>query len=194
MTSPAETTPRTAKGRAGAVREEAFTENGIISIGIDPGSRYTALVVRNGDVVIHATTVTRVGDQEPIPYARLVIDALAPIVAEFIENFPDAVIGIEGVTDPKGFKHGKRAALNPKDIMRTGVTAGALAAVFPTAHIVRPGNNGSMHLSQYPSNLRGRRPTDLPGSSNGAGTRSHEQSAYDIAGKVLTIAREEATK
>lgn len=177
--------PRTAKDRSGAVRDTPFSPDltGQVVIGVDPGSRYTAVVARDGDVVLYAGTIVRVGNEEPISYARKVVAALRPVVA----MFPNAIIGVEGITDPKGFKHGQRAALNPKDIVRTGVVAGAVACAFEDAVVIRPGNNGSKHLSHYPASLQGRRPADLPGSSVGAGTRRHEQSAFDIAEKALTL-------
>lgn len=178
-----------AKDRLGSARDQAlgFDPTGVISLGIDPGARYTALVVRDGDAVLHATTITRDKDQEPIPYAREVVARLTPIVNEYKSRYPNLVIGIEGVTDPKGFNRGKRAAINPAGIVRTGVTAGALAIALPEAVIVPPGGSGSLHTSHYPPELQGRRPATLEGNSNGAGTRRHEQSAYDIAGKALII-------
>lgn len=175
----------TAKSRAGAVREDGFHSNGIISIGIDPGSRYTALVVRDGDEVLHATTVKREGDQEPIDYARMVVEILVPIVRDFESRYENVIVGIEGITDPKGFSNGRRAPINPKDIVRTGVTAGGLAVALMDAIVIPPGHNGSQHLSQYPDALKGRRPADLPGDSTGAGTRRHEQSAFDVALKAV---------
>lgn len=169
--------------RSGAVRETPFATEGtgVIVIGIDPGSRYSAIIVRDGDIVLYASTIVRDGNQEPIAYARHVVTC----VKEVVKEFPDAIIGVESVTDPKGFKHGQRAALNPKDIVRTGVVAGAVAGVFENAFIVPPKNNGSKHLSHYPALLQGRHPKSLPGSSVGAGTRRHEQSAFDVAEKAL---------
>lgn len=185
-----DTSVRVVKSRAGATRTDEFVATGEIVVGIDPGSRCTALVIRDGETVIHATTVVRDGDQEAVPYARLVAAALRIIVDDYSTRFPHLIVGIEGISDPKGFHRGQRAAINPKDIIRTGVTAGALAVTFPDAIIVRPGNNGSMHTSQYPASLQGRRPKDLPGDSTGAGTRRHEQSAYDVAGKALELHKE----
>lgn len=171
--------------RAGVERGIEFRKNGKIRIGIDPGARYTGFVVRDGDVPIHASTITRPIEDDAVTYARYVVAILVPLVEEYKALYPNLRIGIEGISDPKGFKHGKRASLDPKHIIRTGVTAGALAIAFPDAVIIPPGNNGSQHISQYPAELQGRRPASLAGDSNKAGTRSHEQSAYDIAGKVF---------
>lgn len=177
----------TPKSRSSLERFDSFEKDGIIVVGIDPGSRSTALVIRDGETVIHATTITREGNETHVNYALDVVDAVVPIINGYREKYPDLIIGIEGISDPKGFKGGQRAAINPKDIIRTGVTLGALVAIFRDAIIVAPGNNGSKHESQYPAELKGRRPKDLEGSSVGAGTRRHEQSAYDIAGKAAEI-------
>jgi hypothetical protein len=184
-------TPPVPKGRAGVVRDTPFEPNGIISVGIDPGSRYTACVIRDGDVVLHATTLVREGDQEPVPYARIICAILLEIVNDYKKKYPDLVIGVEGVTDPRGHVNGKASPLNPKDIVRTGVTAGALAMTFPDALIIKPSHNGSQDLSQYPDSIKGRRQKDLPGIFVGAKTRKHEQSAYDIAGKTVDMMKGE---
>lgn len=171
------------KDRRGAERttEWATQGAGTPALGIDPGSRNTALVVRDGDVVLHASTFVRVGNQDPVEYAYEAAD----FVESVRKDFPDIPMGLEGITDPKGFNRGKRAAINPKDIIRTATVAGVIAGIWrKEIIIIPPGGNGSQDLTQYPASLKGRRPSDLPGSSIGAGTRKHEQSAFDIAGKT----------
>lgn len=151
-------------------------------LGIDPGSRYTGVVVRDGDAVLFSETLVRPEDMKSgTEWALSVADKVAAIKAEYCSTAP---VGIEGISDPKGFQHGKQAAINPKDIIRAGIVLGALVHLFPDSYIVPPGNNGSLHYSNYPDVLIGRRPADLPGNNNGAGTRNHEQSAYDVAGKA----------
>lgn len=157
------------------------TPQGTPTIGIDPGAKYTGIVVRDGDVVLHSSTVVNVDDLAPLEYARAVV---AFVIKEVVLTNPDYPIGIEGISDPKGYNRGKRAPINPKYVMRMAAVAGALAAAFPNAYTIPPKGNGSQHISQYPEVLKGRRPKDLPGSSTGAGTRSHEQSAFDVAGKT----------
>lgn len=151
-------------------------------IGIDPGARYTGVVIRDGEAVLFASTLVRAEDMKSgTEWALSVAEQVKSI---YEENCPDAPVGIEGISDPKGFQHGQRAAINPKDIIRAGIVLGALVQLFPNSFIVPPGNNGSQHYSNYPDVLIGRRPAELPGSTNGAGTRNHEQSAYDVAGKA----------
>ena len=174
------------KDRRGTERTHEWNEEGIgkPAIGIDPGSRNTAIVIRDGDKVILASTYVRQGDLDPVAYAFEVVDYFKTIR----DDYPLLPIGLEGITDPKGFNRGKRAAINPKDIIRTGVVVGAIAAVWRADIImIPPGGNGSQDISQYPASLQGRRPKTLLGNSHKAGTRRHEQSAFDVAGKASDI-------
>lgn len=151
-------------------------------IGIDPGARYTGVIVRDGDLVLHASTLVRPKDlNSGTEWALVVVSQIQEILKDYPILMP---MGIEGISDPKGFQNGKKAAINPKDIIRAAIVLGSVVATWPNSTIVPPGGNGSQHYSHYPSVLIGRRPTDLPGSSQAAGTRNHEQSAYDVAGKT----------
>jgi len=152
-------------------------------IGVDPGSRYTGVVVRDGDAVLHASTLVRPDEVNSTDWAIMVVTSIQSIMKDFPERIP---MGVEGVNPPTGFQNGKQASLNPRDIIRAGIVLGAVVATWPTALVVPPGRNGSQHYSHYPALLIGRRPLDLAGSTNGAGTRNHEQSAYDVAGKAGT--------
>lgn len=151
-------------------------------LGVDPGARYTGVVLRDGDAVLHASTLVRSQDMTSgTEWALKVVQEVEAIHASYDLSIP---VAIEGISDPKGFQHGKQAAINPKDIIRAGIVLGALVQRYPDSHIVKPGNNGSQHYTHYPDVLIGRRPAELPGNSNSAGTRNHEQSAYDVAGKA----------
>lgn len=150
-------------------------------IGVDPGARYTGVIVRDGDAILHCSTFVRPQDMHSgTEWALSVVDQLAIVLKDFPITMPMA---IEGISDPKGFHQGKRAAINPKDIIRAAIVLGAVVGVYPKAIVIPPGGNGSLHYSHYPATLIGKRPADLPGSSQKAGTRGHEQSAYDVAGK-----------
>lgn len=161
-------------------------------IGVDPGARYTGVVIRDGDVVLHASTLVRPKTlSSGTDWALIVIAQIEEILNAYPSMIP---MGIEGISDPKGFQHGQKAAINPKDIIRAGIVLGAVVARWPHAHIVEPGGNGSQHASHYPKWLIGRRQPELPGSSQNAGTRGHEQSAYDVAGKAAKIAYKRESK
>lgn len=154
-------------------------------VGIDPGARYTAVVVRDADVPLLSSTLVRPDDMSGTEWAVFVVDSVKTLLAE--NGWESIPMGVEGISDPKGFYRGKHASINPKDIIRAGMVLGAVCATWRDAHIIPPGDNGSQHLSHYPDSLKGRRPKDLPGSSEGAGTRNHEKSAYDVAGKTIKI-------
>lgn len=179
---------RTGKSRGAVPRARAHdpVAPGQPIVGIDPGARYTGVVVRDGDVVLHSSTLVRPKDlPSGTEWAKSVVAQIAAILAAFPAGMP---VAVEGISDPKGFHKGQKAAINPRDIIRAGIVLGAVVATWPDAIVVDPGGNGSQHASHYPPELAGRRPAALPGSSQGAGTRGHEQSAYDVAGKGAKVA------
>ena len=159
----------------------------LYSIGVDPGSRYTGVVVRLGDTVVWAETLVRTDELDQVQdYFLYVIDKVNKVVKHY-QNIPNSeiIVSIEGVVDPKGFKGGKKAAINPKDIIRTAATFGALVAELKNLnpYIIRPGKHGSLDESWYPPEIKGRRAKSLlPEYPDKTPTRSHEKSAYDIAG------------
>ena len=157
-------------------------------LGIDPGYRYVGIVARDGDVPLSATTLVRPDEvEDPFEWAATVCEEVRTIL--FRDCPAETRVAVEGVSAPKGFKGGERASINPKYILFTGVVAGAVFREFKPEGIVvvAPGGNGSQHVTNYPPSLVGRRSPDLPGSTNGAKTRNHEQSAYDVAGKAAKV-------
>jgi hypothetical protein len=152
-------------------------------LGVDPGYRYVGVVLRDGDAVLYSTTLVRAAEfDDPADWANEVVAELKVLM--FTSCPPGTRVGVEKVVAPKGFTKGKKAPIDPKPILFTGVVYGAVVNQWPDAARVEPGGNGSQHLSHYPAELAGPRPKDLPGSGNGAGTRDHEKSAYDVAGKA----------
>jgi hypothetical protein len=151
----------------------------LITIGIDPGARYTGVSVRDGNKVLLSSTFVK---PEETPIVSWAVELVEIIKKEVIAHYRDAPIGIEGISAPKGFAGGKKAPINPKYIINAGIVLGSLAQAFPNAVIVKAGRNGKQDW--YPGELEGRRPKDLPGNSDGAGTRNHERSAFDVAGEV----------
>lgn len=156
---------------------------GVVVAGVDPGGRYTGLVVRDGDQPLFAETVTR-GDDEPAHvYAARVTETVLCVLGGFSDA---AVVGVEGVNSPSGFANGQKAFINPKGLIHAAMVFGAVTSHLPDCVVVPPGRNGSRVW--YPPELLGRRPKDLPG-EGGAGTRAHEQSAYDVAGRAWKASR-----
>lgn len=150
-------------------------------IGVDPGARYTGVVIRDGDVPLYSATLVRPDSMSQTGWALHCVDEIRKV----IDAHPGGIlpVAVEGVRPPKGFVRGRKAPVNPGDIMFAAVVLGAVIGTWRDAVIIPPGGNGSQHITHYPPALVGRRPKTLPGSSNGAGTRDHEQSAFDVAGK-----------
>ena len=172
------------KDRRKSAKFSPFVEEltGFPVIGVDPGARYTGVVIRDADVPLYSATLVRPDDMSGPDWALSVVSQVRKILED--NNWWGIPMGIEGISDPKGFYRGKKASINPKDIIRAGMVVGALYATYDNVIIIPPGDNGSQHLSFYPDALKGRRPKDLPGDVQGAKTRGHEQSAYDVAGKT----------
>jgi hypothetical protein len=153
-----------------------------VTIGIDPGANNLGVVVRSGDDVLIASTYVKPEDMPPVTWAVTVTNK---IEEEIVRLYPEAPIGIEGVTVPNAYNMGRKNLMSPKFIIWTALVVGALSSKYPQAVIIRPGKNGSQDLASYPESLKGRRPKELRGITE-AKTRNHEKSAYDIAGEVAS--------
>lgn len=154
----------------------------LVSIGMDPGAKYTGISVRDllRDELLLSSTYVKPADEPMFAWGK----RLGEIIQnDIVALFPNHQIGIEGIAAPRGFSNGKKSPINPKYVIFAAIVAGMLAQRFPDAVIVPPGHNGTSRAG-YPDALNGRRPKDLPGIATGAGTRNHEKSAYDIAGEV----------
>lgn len=153
-----------------------------IAIGIDPGARYTGVSVINRDTseVILSSTYVRPKEMPIFTWGESVARQISEDV---LSKYPEAIVGIEGVTTPNPYHGGKLNLMNPKNTIELAIAAGAIAMaavlLSKTVVIVRPGKNGSQET--YPKVLVGVRPKDLPGVNQKAGTRNHERSAYDVA-------------
>lgn len=174
------------KTKAEWVKEihESHARGDTIVVGIDPGARYIGFCIRNDKNHIFVSSTFRRTDEMPdgVEWAKLVVQR----IQDELRDIEYHVMGIEGIADPKGFKGGKRDALNPRDIIRTGIVVGALSITYPNAYIVRPRSNGSKDSSEYPECLIGRRPPELGGIKDpGVTVRDHERSAYDVSEHAL---------
>lgn len=152
-------------------------------LGIDPGERNTAALVREGDMILYSGTFVRKDEVPPFLWGRQCVKYIRD---EVLALYPDIeAIGLEGIQAPRGYSGGKLSPINPKPLIFMAIAAGTLADNLSQTHklvIVPAKKNGSGPEDSYPDVLNGRRPKDLPGRSSG--TRKHEKSAYDIAGQV----------
>lgn len=151
-------------------------------LGIDPGTS-TAFVVIEGDKVLHAQTIKRL-DKAPLLVGKWAKEC-ATLAKKLAKHYQVDIVGIEAFVPPSPYYGNKIQFLNPADTVCPSVVYGAvLGALFSDypVYIVAPKHNGSLRAEFYPKCLKGRRPKDLPGSSQG--TRQHEKSAFDVARKA----------
>lgn len=167
--------------------DESLTGN--LAVGIDPGARHTAVCVVDNETVIESSTYRRLDEESAVEWAR----RNATYALHYRQAYPDALMAVEGINDPKGYNKKGRAPLNPRDIIRTGIVLGAITAVLEDIEVIPPDLHGDLHESHYPDVLRGRRPKDLKGNYEG-NTRRHEKSAYDVARKLWLLKHDEKEK
>lgn len=153
-------------------------------VGIDPGSRHTGVVVRQGDTLVDHLTLERLGkaDMPDRVYLRQVVLTCVRLVEQH-----DATVAVEGVQKPSPFmgKTGNVSFSNVTGILGTACVLGAVLALLP-AVVVPPGGNGSGQMLAYPIQLRPTR-----GKGAGGDKLRHERSAWDIAGAGITMVRQQ---
>jgi hypothetical protein len=167
-------------------------------IGIDPGARWTGIVVRNGTRLLGWTVIDR---QKVDPDSERHTPKTMEAVAEAIGLLADPAtcrIAIEDAIAP--CPHMRRqdgsSLTNPRDIIETARLVGYLQCAFPGAVIVRPHTHGSQALASYPDELVTarerasairRRKLLAPAPHNSP--QCHIRSGWDVAGAAAAEAR-----
>lgn len=166
-------------------------------VGVDPGSRSTGIVTRDGDELVSFLVVEN-DDWELGRYVAAVTEAVHTqwwLVEDRALRAGPPRIAVEDVTRPNVWHQGKRQLLDPTAAIETAKVMGAIVGRWPRAVIVAAAGNGKSPLAAYPPELVGPRETTGSG-----GRLRHARSAWDIAGvgaKLLeqikrAAAREEA--
>lgn len=178
-------------------------------LAIDPGSQSTGICLRVGQDALEAVTVERNsgyegdGHEAPSLYARQVIETAREITRRQrgALNEQAEARGIQ----PGGLRHavetlvpptprpvkGRQAAVAPRVLAYLPIASTVLGAVigtWPRTILVPPrgGDAGGWDaLEGAPDNLRGRTPT---GWLSGGSDRSHQRSAWAIAGAAHVLA------
>lgn len=128
-------------------------------VGVDPGSRDTAIVTRVGAELVAFAIIERVMDEAPghgvgAAYIEQVCEAVddARLAAVFDpEGRRRRVrLGIEGLVPPTGFRGGKVQFANPRDLIAVALVVGGLLRENPDAILVRPDSHGRRALITYP--------------------------------------------
>lgn len=178
-------------------------------LAIDPGSQSTGICLRVGTEALEAVTMERNasyagdGHENPARYAQAVIET-AREVTRRNRDCLNAEAEARGV-QPGGLRHavetlveptprpvrGRQAAVAPRVLQYLPVASTVLGAVigtWPQTILVPPrgGNEGGWDaLEGAPESLRGRTPT---GWLSGGSERSHQRSAWAIAGAAHVLA------
>jgi hypothetical protein len=173
---------------------------GLAVLGIDPGSRWTAGVLRYGPAALWGWTVGP-RDERGVRYryalddpddvaavgrylARIgeMIDATLDRAAE-VHGLTRCRLAVETILVPVGYtRGGRRSAISIVDWLVPREVVVGLVAMYPDARLVRPDGHGRAAPDSYPVELRRRRPPGWPPNETPRGERDHERAAYDIAG------------
>jgi hypothetical protein len=155
-----------------------------VVLGVDPGGKSSGFVLRRGSTYLAHDVVTAKGPAGGMP----AIEYLWRVADVFENLLADAdLVAMETVTPPRGFKNGRRDAIQPGSLIGVSAVAGYLLAHCPEAILVSPAGNGSRPLSTYPPQLIGARE-----SAKGTGILRHARSAWDVAGAARLNPKESA--
>lgn len=162
-------------------------------LGIDPGARWTAGVLRVGDAAVTGWTVGPGEDVDALSdpddvaavarYVRRVVERIEATMAVMErEQYPRRRLAVETIRVPVGWRHGKRTAIQLTDWLIPRQVGVAIVGRYPTTRLVPADGHGRRPLDDYPVELRRRRqPGWMPNEAT-RGERDHERAAYDIAG------------
>jgi hypothetical protein len=181
------------------------TEAPMIVLGIDPGARWTALVVREGDHLIDRDLLDRetyrasvagitLADDRITEWARYCTVAATGLIRSLrdVADVNVEAIGVEGVVAPRPHAApGKGPRLTDVGpTIETAWVAGALcerlnAVVVEPSGFGAPAPNRRVLEAMYPADLIGPRET----TGSGKTSWQHLRAAYDIAGAVPATLR-----
>lgn len=177
-------------------------------LAIDPGAQSTGICLRVGVEALEAVTVERNeryerdGHEAPTRYAQAIIETAREITRRQRTALNEAA-QVRGV-QPGGLRHavetlvpptprpvkGRQAAVAPRVLAYlpgASTVLGAVVGTWPRTILVPPrgGDQGGWDaLEGGPENLRGRTPS---GWLAGGSDRSHQRSAWAIAGAAHTL-------
>lgn len=196
MTSAHSAVPQSASGPASAAAAGTVPA----TIGVDPGQKWTAAVLRVGDFAEHGWTVGPV-NRNGLPdravlddvddwdsfarYIRRLLAALDDLVEYAADRHGAVRVGIEVPRVPIGWTPGAYSKFNRMravDWILPKQVAAAVLGAYPESRLVLPDHLGRRPAGEYPRELRGARPPGWGPNEARKGERDHERAAYDIAG------------
>jgi hypothetical protein len=172
-------------------------------VGIDPGSRTTGIVARNGNtlagyLLIDRATTEPDTDRPGLPTMRAIVEAVAQLT-----DPATCGIAIEDLLTPNPHVNRKNgnAVIAVGPMLDVREIIGYLRCVWPDAVLVRPDRHGSMPLASYPDALVSPRERahaikhrTLAAPAPQSATLRHARSAWDVAGAAAIHARIEASR
>jgi hypothetical protein len=177
------------------------------TIGVDPGQTWTAAVLRLGEHADHGWTIGPVDKFGTVRrdalnevdnwdhfalYVRRLREALDELVDYAVRRFGEVRIAVEVPGVPIGYQPGsahKFQRLPLRDWVIPRQVAAAVVGAYPEAKVVRPDGYGRRPASEYPVELRNRRPPSWGINEARQGERDHERAAFDVAGAGMAMPR-----
>lgn len=152
-------------------------------LGIDPGAKYTGIVLVEDDKPLQAQTVARQAGWSDKAWIERVVTACDAVAQGAGER--KYLVAVEGLRRPQKGLNGRYVGFSPKvmeGVMEAAVAYAAVLAVYEDAHVVAPNRNGEQRpADEYPAELVRGRPTWFLPNEAPRGTRQHERSAFDVA-------------
>lgn len=170
-------------------------------LGVDPGGRWTGILVRRGVDVLAHVTVTRDTDEDADAGTRGVgvgpayVADVCIAAAELADVHAVDLVAVESVVAPNPHvnRRNGKATTNPTGALGAAMVYGAILRDWPAAVIVAPAGNGSLPLSAYPPELVSDQERRRGLNRIGDGKLRHVRSAYDVAGRGPLYARQRAS-
>lgn len=125
-------------------------------------------------------------------YAQRLRDALDELVEYAINRYGQVRVAVEVPLVPIGWQpgsHKKFQRLPLRDWLIPKQVASLVLGAYPEAKVIRPDGFGARPASEYPADLRGRRPPHWGPNEARGGERDHERAAYDVAGSGMVLPR-----
>lgn len=171
-------------------------------LGIDPGRRWTAAVLRVGDRPVDGWTLGPVApDGSPDPtatddahdvagfarYQARILDAVETTVERHRAVTGPVWLACEVIVPPGGRRIAIADWLIPRQLLA------GLLAYDPGMILIRANQHGKRDIAEYPPELRprrggqGGRPTTWGVNEARRGERDHERAAFDVAGAAAVV-------
>ena len=140
----------------------------IATIGIDPGTKETAVISldASGDILAGSRIIWEDFCTVPSHAAEILA-----VVDEYTSAHGTEAVHLEDVVPPVG----QMGLIDPRPLLTLHRLVGFLQASRPDWRLVRPGGHGSQPLASYPAALVGKT------ERKGTGKLRHLRSAYDVA-------------